>query len=309
MDALEHYLRELRHIRATGHAVAETSYYGRLEELFNTVGSELSPRVRAVINIRSSGAGLPDGGLFTRSQITDVEGDPLRAKVPPSRGVLEVKGTQPEVEDIARTEQVRKYLDRYGKVLVTNYRSFLLVTSNPSGEPMFNERYDLAESEDAFWSSSVPTLVREHSERFHDFLKRVFVHGAPIRTPKDLAWILASYAKEALGRLEGAELQSLDDLKEAFEASLGIEFSDEKGDRFFKSALVQTLFYGVFSAWILWDRNKPAGQTFEWRTSAWYLQVPEGARWPEERHDLLDCWLLAGDCARGGDITVGEKRR
>ena len=46
----------------------------------------------------------------------------------------------------------------------------------------------------------------------------------------------------------------------------------EKGDHFFQSTLVQTLFYGLFSAWAAHARES-AGP-FDWRTAAWTLQVP-----------------------------------
>ncbi|MDE0432629.1 MAG: N-6 DNA methylase, partial [Bryobacterales bacterium] len=38
---------------------------------------------------------------------------------------------------------------------------------------------------------------------------------------------------------------------------------------------VQTLFYGVFSAWVLWARQMPppAGR-FDWRTAVWHLRAP-----------------------------------
>ena len=54
-----------------------------------------------------------------------------------------------------------------------------------------------------------------------------------------------------------------------------MRFEGEKGARFFHSTLVQTLFYGVFSAWVLWARQMPppAGR-FDWRTAVWHLRAP-----------------------------------
>ena len=43
-------------------------------------------------------------------------------------------------------------------------------------------------------------------------------------------------------------------VRQALEEALGVRFEGEKGARFFRSTLVQTLFYGVFSAWVLWAR-------------------------------------------------------
>ena len=59
------------------------------------------------------------------------------------------------------------------------------------------------------------------------------------------------------------------------EEALGIQFNAELGVGFFRSTLVQTLFYGVFSAWVLWARQTPQPTgPFDWRTAAWHLRVP-----------------------------------
>ena len=47
-------------------------------------------------------------------------------------------------------------------------------------------------------------------------------------------------------------------VRSALEAALGIRFEGERGRRFFRSTLVQTLFYGIFSAWVLWARTEAA---------------------------------------------------
>jgi len=62
------YLGELRAIRRSGAAVDETSYDPALAGLFTTVGQQLKPKVRCVMNLRNTGAGMPDGGLFTAAQ-------------------------------------------------------------------------------------------------------------------------------------------------------------------------------------------------------------------------------------------------
>ena len=46
----------------------------------------------------------------------------------------------------------------------------------------------------------------------------------------------------------------------ALEEALGMKFTDEKGEHFFRSTLVQTLFYGVFSAWVRWHKDNPGPQ-------------------------------------------------
>lgn len=50
----------------------------------------------------------------------------------------------------------------------------------------------------------------------------------------------------------------METVRKAMEDALGLQVTDEKGERFFQSTLVQTLFYGLFSAWVLWHRATPS---------------------------------------------------
>ncbi len=103
------------------------------------------------------------------------------------------------------------------------------------------------------------------------------LHAAPLTQPKDVAWFLASYARDAKIRIESIELPALAAVRDALEEALGLKFVGEKGEHFFRSTLVQTLFYGVFSAWVLWSRKHPPTKRsarFDWQTAAWSLHVP-----------------------------------
>ena len=56
---------------------------------------------------------------------------------------------------------------------------------------------------------------------------------------------------------------------------MGVKFEGERGTAFFRSTLVQTLFYGIFSAWVLWARQTPTPKPpFDWHDSAQLLRVP-----------------------------------
>ena len=91
-----------------------------------------------------------------------------------------------------------------------------------------------------------------------EYLCRALSHRATLAEPKDLAWLLASYARDALARVEAAgDSPSLAAARAALEEAHGIRFEGDKGARFFQSTRVQTLFYGVFSAWVLWARQTP----------------------------------------------------
>jgi hypothetical protein len=276
-NPLDTYLKELRDIRGTGAAVPETSFYPALANLLNEIGKTLKPKVHCVINIANRGAGLPDGGLFTADQIKKNDPNPMQGQ-PPTRGVLEVKGLAEDLRKTAGSEQVKRYSAKYGVVLVTNYRDFLLIGRDAQGNPLPMEGYTLAADEASFWQAAAhpQKTATENGDRFCEYLKRVMLSVAPLTSPQDLAWFLASYARDAKVRVEThRDFSALASVREALEEALGMKFAGEKGEHFFRSTLVQTIFYGVFSAWVLWHRERP-GRTdsFDWRVSAYSLRVP-----------------------------------
>lgn len=109
-----------------------------------------------------------------------------------------------------------------------------------------------------------------------EYLKRVLLCAAPLNNPRDVAWFLASYARDARARLEEKpDLPALAALRAALENALGLRFEAENGEHFFRSTLIQTLFYGVFSAWVLWHREHPERRDrFDWKLASWTLRVP-----------------------------------
>ncbi|HVB25292.1 MAG TPA: type ISP restriction/modification enzyme [Ktedonobacteraceae bacterium] len=277
MNPVETYIQTLLDIHHTGEASKETSYYNALANLLNDIGKTLKPLVHCVINPKNRGAGIPDGGLYTLEQkILEDEAPTTRI---PARGAIEIKSTSEDVEKIADSEQVLRYLKRYGQVLVTNYRDFILVGQSENGKPVHLETYRLAESEIAFWNAAAhPQHMAEvHGERLTEYLKRVMLRPAPLAMPEDVAWLLASYARDAKARIEHSNLTALKAIRVDLEGALGVKFEGQKGERFFRSTLVQTLFYGVFSAWVLWCKQQGTASSshhFDWRIADWFLHVP-----------------------------------
>lgn len=280
MHSLETYFATLGQIHDTGGVVVETSYYGALENLLNQVGDGLDPQVRAVPQLRDTGAGNPDFGLFAAGQFeAGLEGEPLPGQKP-ERGVVEVKGWRDEVLTVAASEQVIRYGQHYGVVLVSNYRDFVLVGRDVAGQMVPLERLQLAASEAEFFDllRQPRQAAARFGDRLLDFLARALSYNAPLTDPQDLAWFLASHAREARVRVDNAsDLPGLVLLREGLERALGLKFEGESGERFFRATLVQTLFYGVFSAWVLWARQGGTG-AFDWRAAAWNLHVPMIAR-------------------------------
>ena len=275
---LETYLHEMFAIHASGAAVPETSGYGALATLLSAIGGTLKPKVRCVINLQNQGAGLPDGGLFTADQLQKgIDLEPLPGQLP-SRGAIEVKAVAADLDQVAASQQVAKYLAKYSQVLLTNYREFLLVEEGSSGKLIHGERYRLAESAAAFWAAAAHPhkTATAQGERLAEYLQRVMRHAAPLTSPADVAWFLASYARDAHARVDAqADLPALAALRAAMENALGMAFQGPEGEHFFRSTLVQTLFYGVFAAWVLWHKENPARpDSFDWRLASYYLNVP-----------------------------------
>ncbi|PYV30335.1 MAG: DNA methyltransferase, partial [Acidobacteria bacterium] len=278
MTPAETYLKELYDIRALGAAQDETGYYVSLANLLNEVGRSLKPRVRCVMGLKNLGEGMPDGGLFTADQFPKGSPEkPLKGQVP-ARGAIEAKRVEDDSWVTAEGKQVTRYWTRYSQVLVTNYRDFVLVGRDGDGKPVRLESFRLAEDQKKFWAAAAHprALADKVGARFQEYLLRVMRHAALLTSSEDVAWFLASYARDAKARIEGIGLPALATVRSALEEALGLKFEGEKGEHFFRSSLVQTLFYGVFSAWVLWAKQNPptSKARFDWYTTARYLRVP-----------------------------------
>ena len=271
-SSVEQYIAAMRTARSFGAHTAETTFYTPLSNLLNAVGETLKPRVVFVAHPGNRGAGLPDGGLFPVANRRQTAPLPNQR---PERGAVEIKPPGESLATLAQSEQVRRYLREYGLCLITNYYQFQLVEIR-HGAPSLMESYDLTRTADDLWNLPVTELAKRHAETFPDFLARVLTRKVPLEKPKDVAELLASYAREARERAAEHPIVAFDGVKSALQESLGITFEGEKGEHFFRSTLIQTLFYGIFSAWILWRRSPDFSAhngIFNWRLSAEYLRV------------------------------------
>lgn len=278
--SLETFLHAVRGVHGSGGGTKETSYYTALNNLLDAVGHALKPRVRCVMQLKNLGAGNPDGGLFTADQFDRASAE-VKNLGAPARGVIEVKSPAEAVNDTATSQQISKYWNRYQLVLVTNLRDWMLIGER-GGQRVTLERFTLAADEASFWAlANHPAKAQtDQGQAFEDFLARVLQHNAPLADPKDLAALLASYAREARHRVEHASdtaAKQLQALQKSLESSLGVSFNASEGGHFFRSTLVQTLFYGVFSAWVLRREQAAPGQAlgpFDWKSAAHSLNVP-----------------------------------
>ena len=262
-QAVKQYLDAISVVGRVG--TPELSHYTALDNLFDAVGEELTPRVRAVVHYSESSGGQPDLGFFS-GESTE-----------PDRGVVEVKGADADLEALISSEQVDTYWQARKLVLVTNLREFALVGQDHEGAKRTLERYSLADSNAAFDEllKHRTTAANRHGVSLGEYLLRVMSHRSTISEPRELARLLASYARDALQRVEqaGEEEDSLKPIRDAIEQALGMSFESEDGGRFFRSTLVQTLFYGVFAAWVLWARAGKPGR-FGWKDTVYELRAP-----------------------------------
>lgn len=272
---VESYFTRLRDEHGLGGGTKERSFYPALADLLNALGQDLKPKVLCLADLANTGAGHPDFGLYAANQVQ--KGEPRNGQMP-ERGVIEMKGVADETWLTADTKQVSKYFGAYRLVIVSNLRDFLIIGEGPNGEATRLEGFRLAQSAKAFWDMvATPRKSAAGVGRaFGEYLKRALTLSVALREPKDVAWFLASYARDALQRVEEAGgLPALANVRASLEQALGVTFEAEKGDHFFRSTLVQTLFYGVFSAWVLWAREVPrASPKFDWKLATWHLKVP-----------------------------------
>ena len=273
--AVEHYFADLGRVRASGGATGERSTYPALANLLNDGGGTLRPKVFCVIELADQGAGHPDIGLYAARQVQ--RGRPREGQTPEC-GVVEVKPADDDAWLTADSAQVSRYWERYRLVLVTNTRDFVLVGEDAAGRPAKLETFRLADSAESFDQrlERPRAFAKDVGAGLGEYLRRALAHRATLAEPKDLAWLLASYARDGLARVTAAgDTPSLRAVRTALEAALGVRFEGERGAQFFRSTLVQTLFYGLFSAWVLWARQTPPpASRFNWHEAVWHLRAP-----------------------------------
>ena len=274
-QAVEAYFSHLRLVQTSGGATDEKSLYVPLANLLNAVGRTLRPKVFCVQELADQGVGHPDFGLYTTQQVQ--KGKPKSGQKP-ERGVIEVKPVAADAWLTAESDQVAGYWQGYRQVLVTNARDFVLVGEDDAGQPVRLESLRLADSASQFDAKleHPRAFANEVGPGLGEYLTRVLSHAASLAEPRDVAWLLASYARDGLARVErSGDATSLTTLREALEESLGMKFEGDRGSAFFRSTLVQTLFYGVFSAWVLWARQTPTPTgPFNWHDAVWHLRAP-----------------------------------
>ncbi|MFZ0888677.1 MAG: N-6 DNA methylase [Candidatus Binataceae bacterium] len=290
----------------------EETYYPHIKDLWSKLFAlrRLPFEVRTTTSERrdgSTGADYPDLAIYDRGDFVSL--------------VAEVKLPGVEIAAIAasqdRDDQVGRYLNQTGVVIVANIRAFGLLACRPGykripGVPVapsdrvLLEVVDLWPSQEALRNEG--PIPIEAMEKLADLLEQAVTEFAPISDPASLARILALQAvraKEDLPKRFDAVAGLLEDYREA----LGLTFQEREGFDFFCSSLIQTAFYALFAGWTLWHRAKD-GRVFEWERLDRYLRIPFlGKLFYEFRHpDRLAELGLAPHLDRAA-ATLGRVER
>ncbi|MCW5979740.1 MAG: hypothetical protein KIT09_16795 [Bryobacteraceae bacterium] len=255
-DIFQAYSDEVRRLAAS-HSTTEPTYYPAIKALLSKMLSResLPFEVRASTSESRSGGGRdqPDLALY------DGEGDYVVV-------CSEVKLPSQEIKDIAysedRNDQIGRYLAQTGVVLVSNVRGFGLLTVRrdslrgttiPPADRVLEHIVELWPSTSALEQGR--QIPANAVEELYLLVETAVTRYAPIAEPESLAKILARQAKRAKAQLPPQFTQAVQGLAEDFGKALGVTFEGEDGEEFFRSSLVQTVFYGLFAGWTLWLRS------------------------------------------------------
>jgi hypothetical protein len=203
--------------------------------------SAAKAEVLCLSDLSNTGAGQPDFGLYVANQVQ--EGEPKKGQMP-ERGVIEMKPVRDDAWLTADTKQVSKYWGAYRLVIVTNLRDFLILGEGPSGSVARLETFRLAKNEADFWDlvAAPQKSANRFGRAFGEYLSRALTQSVALREPKDVAWFLASYACDALQRVEEAgDLPALASVRSSLEEALGITFESDKGGKLFKVKIDRSL--------------------------------------------------------------------
>jgi hypothetical protein len=274
-DIFNDYIDEVAVLSAS-HTTTEPSYYPAIKSLLSKMLSvETLPfEVRASTSESRAGGGhdMPDMALY------DGNGDYLVV-------AGEVKLPSEEIKDIAfseeRNDQIGRYLVKTGVVLICNVRGFGLLTVRHGasrdgnritpGDRVLEHTVELWPSTSAMEQRR--PIRREAIEELYLLVETAVTRYAPIAEPESLAKILARQARRAKAQLPKEFTQAVRGLADDFGKALGVTFEGEEGEEFFRSSLIQTVFYGLFAGWTLWLRSN-SKVPFRWENLADHLQIP-----------------------------------
>ncbi len=273
-DIFQAYADEVGRLAASATAT-EPSYYPAIKTLL----SKMLARENLPFEVRTSTSESRSGGGHDQPDLALYDGDGDYLVV-----CGEVKLPSQEIEDIAlsedRNDQIGRYLGQTGVVLISNVRGFGLLTIRrgslrgitvPPADRVLEHLVELWPSTSAMEQGR--RIPPNAIEELYLLVETAVTRYAPIAEPESLAKILARQAKRAKAQLPAQFTQAVKGLAEDFGKALGVTFEGEEGQEFFRSSLIQTVFYGLFAGWTLWLRSG-SRDPFRWETLSDHLKIP-----------------------------------
>lgn len=269
-SAFRKYLKASAELMASGAATDELTYHRTMGTLLEEIGESLSTSFICVDEGLTRDGNRPDFQLRDKAQ---VQGSL------PNYGVVEVKGHDQDISnpfnlDSADGQQMWNYLEEFQLLTVTNYREFRLYKKGSSGNPDLLEVLTIADNKEDFrrLATKPKGPAEKYAPKITQFLSDIFreTESVTISDPKDIAAHLAMHARRALRILSTEGNGDLQLLRDSLEKSLDIKFANKKQKRLFLSMLVQTLFYGIFLAWV----KDGEGKEFNWESSKRQIKIP-----------------------------------
>lgn len=257
--AFSEYVKAIR--KAHGQGTPENTYVPLLKALLDG----LLPEYEVITHPGKDDGGLPDFALRERGGAEHV-----------ALGEAEALDT-PLAGNAHGLKQARRYA-RQAPTLLTNFHEFVVL----DGDAELG-RYSIPHA-DLTGDARPAALVGAHLDDLMGLLNVWASARGSLSRPGKIAGLLAYYARQALGNLEAQDDDALAPLRKAMEDALGTRFSLpklEKGRRspeqqrrdeakwaekqaelnhFFRSSLVQALFYGLFAGWVTAARAGKGGQ-------------------------------------------------
>jgi hypothetical protein len=283
--AAKSYARDVCALAAAG-STTEATYYPAVRSLIASALAveELPFDVRINTSEQKSGGGinLPDVALY------DADGEFLVV-------CGEVKLPDADLQKLALStanqDQIGRYLATTRAALISNVRSFALVTVNPAWKGSGRVPPDSRRIEHVveLWPSVAALkqpgpLDPARLDAFVELIETAATRFAPIADPQSLARIMARQARRAKADLPDKFTHAVQGLLDDFGKALGVTFVGPEGEEFLRSSLIQTAFYGLFAGWALWSQGKRTKE-FEWEDLADYLKIPFlGSLFHEFRH-------------------------
>lgn len=276
-SALSTYSREVSRLSSSP-TTTEATYYPAIKTLLEAVVSHIGLRldVRASTSEVRLGGGVdaPDFAIY------DGAGDFVMLFV-------EAKLPETDIRDLAlsqdRNDQIGRYLASTGAVLLSTAREFAVVTvadSRRGTRPVVPENRRISAIV-SLWSSHNALsrgepIPSERGDELADLVEETLTRHTPIASPETLARVLARQARRASVAMPAQFTAAVRSLQEDFGAALGITFEGEEGEHFFRSSLVQTVYYSLFAGWLLHasEWRVVANDGFDWKRTGEYLRIP-----------------------------------